>query len=68
MSQDVVVAAAPEPAAPVVESPPPAPQPARSPDPADEPRARLHQMAERLARSRPRQLLVEYLQLRRSLM
>jgi hypothetical protein len=81
MSQDVVVPAAPEPGAGgapaepaatatvvTVESPPPAPQPARSPDPADEPRARLHQLAERLTRSRPRQLLVEYLQLRRSLM
>jgi hypothetical protein len=50
-----------------VESPPPAPQPERV-APGDEPRVRLHQLAERLARSRPRQLLAEYLQLRRSLM
>lgn len=50
-----------------VESPPPAPQPERAGG-GDEPRARLRELAERLARSRPKQLLVEYLQLRRSLM
>lgn len=49
-----------------VESPPAAPQPERGAG--DEPRVRLHQLAERLARSRPRELLVEYLRLRRSLM
>ena len=49
-----------------VESPPPAPQPLR--EAGDEPRARLHQLAERLARGRGRQLLAEYLRLRRSLM
>lgn len=50
-----------------VESPPPAPQPERG-GAGEEPRARLRELAERLGRSRPKQLLVEYLQLRRSLM
>lgn len=51
-----------------VESPPAAPQGMAREEAGDEPRVRLHQLADRLARSRPRQLLAEYLRLRRSLM
>ena len=50
----------------VVESPPATPQPIR--EGRDEPRVRLHQLAERLVRGRGRELMAEYLRLRRSLM
>jgi len=48
-----------------IESPPPAPMPLR--ESAPDPRARLHQLASELVRSRNRQLLIEFLQLRRAL-
>ena len=67
MSQEVLEAPAPEStSAPApVESPPPAAQPPR--DSAPDPRARLHQLAAELMRSRNRRLLIEFLQLRRAL-
>ena len=48
-----------------VQSPPPM-SPTRSDD-ADEPRTRLHQLAELLRNGISRQLLLEYMQLRRAL-
>lgn len=54
-----------EPAAEAIESPPPADQPPRAAAP--DPRARLHQLAAELTRSRNRRLLIEFLQLRRAL-
>jgi hypothetical protein len=49
---------------PTVDSPPPAAQPARAePDP----RARLHEMARELIRTRNRRVLIEYLRLRRAI-
>ena len=50
--------------APAIESPPPAAMPAHS---APDPRQRLHQLALELVRTKNRRLLIEYLQLRRSL-
>ena len=47
-----------------IESPPPAAMPARE---TSDPRARLHQLALELVRTKNRRLLVEYLQLRRNL-
>ena len=68
MSQDVLEPPAsqtPASAAPApLESPPPADQPQRV-DP--DPRARLHQLARELIRTRNRRLLIEFLQLRRAL-
>ena len=62
MSQDVSESVA----APVpIESPPPAAQPSRDSQP--DPRARLHELAAELLRSRNRRLLIEFLQLRRAL-
>ena len=46
------------------EPPPPAAMPERS---AADPRARLHQLALELVRTKNRRLLIEYLQLRRAL-
>jgi hypothetical protein len=76
MSQDVLDAPSTEPPTPPpdpapatvsapIESPPPAAQPAREGTP--DPRARLHQLAAELTRSRNRRLLIEFLQLRRAL-
>jgi hypothetical protein len=48
-----------------VESPPPAPMPAS--EPANDPRLALHRLAAELMRTHNRKLLVEFLQLRRSL-
>ena len=45
------------------ESPPPAPAPARQ---EFDPRARLHELALELVRSRNRRLMIEYLRLRRA--
>ena len=58
---------APEPAqtSVAIESPPPAAQPPR--DPAPDPRARLLKLAQELTRTRNRRLLIEFLQLRRTL-
>jgi hypothetical protein len=53
------------PAAPAIESPPPAAMPARDTGP--DPRQRLQQLALELVRTKNRRLLIEYLQLRRSL-
>ena len=54
-----------QPQAPVpIESPPPAAQPER--ESFHDPRARLHQLAAELMRSRNRRLLIEFLQLRRA--
>ena len=50
---------------PPVDSPPPAPQPAREPPP--DPRARLMQLADLLARTHDRRLLIEYLRLRHAM-
>lgn len=49
-----------------IDSPPPAPQPAREAPP--DPRLRLHALAAELTRSRNRRVLIEFLQLRRSLL
>jgi hypothetical protein len=57
--------APPAPQAPAIESPPPAPQPPR--ESAPDPRARLHQLADELIRTRNRRALIEFLQLRRAL-
>jgi hypothetical protein len=48
-----------------IESPPPAAMPAR--ESAPDPRARLHELARKLVRSRNRTVLIEFLQLRRAL-
>jgi hypothetical protein len=61
MAEEVVVESAVK-----VESPPGVPRGEREED-RDEPRVRLHQLAERLGRGRERQLLAEYLRLRRAL-
>jgi hypothetical protein len=50
-----------------VESPPPSPAPARDVQSSGDPRTRLHQLAAELIRTKNRRLLIEYLQLRRSL-
>ena len=47
-----------------VESPPPAARPPRPPEP--DPRARLHELAAELLRTRNRRILAEYLRLRRA--
>ena len=67
MSEPTVTAPAPPQAPPVaaIESPPPAAIPVREATP--DPRARLHQLAAELMRSRNRRLLIEFLQLRRAL-
>src|SRR4051794_36106014 len=48
-----------------ISSPPPAAQPAR--ESTHDPRARLHQLAAELTRTRSRRMLIEFLQLRRAL-
>lgn len=50
---------------PVIESPPPAPAPVREPEP--DARVRLHQLADELARTQNRRLLIEFLRLRRAI-
>lgn len=50
----------------VIDSPPPAPQSVREAPP--DPRLRLHALASELTRSQNRRVLIEFLQLRRSLL